>query len=143
MKKIIHFVRVHAAPEKVYRALTTQDGLSGWWSTAVNVDQADGVVHFRFAGDFNPDMKITNADANRLVEWSCVGGHDNWKDNSFSFELRDVSGETGLMFVQVYAQELSDEVYGTYNYNWGYYLQSLKLLCETGKGTPFKGTAYQ
>jgi hypothetical protein len=42
------------------------------------------------------------------------------------------------MFTQIYAQELSDEVYGTYNFNWGYYLQSLKLLCETGMGTPFK-----
>ena len=26
---------------------------------------------------------------------------------------------------------------GTYNFNWGYYLQSLKLYCETGMGTPF------
>lgn len=142
MKKIIHFVRIHATPEKVYRALTTEEGLSQWWSTVVNVDQANAVVHFRFAGDFNPEMKVTKAEVSRLVEWSCVGGHDNWKDNSFSFELREVGGETGLMFVQLYAQELSDEVYGTYNYNWGYYLQSLKLLCETGKGTPFNSAAY-
>ena len=40
-------------------------------------------------------------------------------------------------FRQEYAQELSDETYGTYNFNWGYYLNSLKLLCETGTGTPF------
>lgn len=138
MKKIIHFVRIHAVPEKVYKALTTQDGLSGWWSTVVDVDEIERVIHFHFAGDFNPDMKVTRLDANRLVEWSCIGGHDNWKDNSFSFELRNMQGETGLMFVQVYAQELTDEVYGTYNYNWGYYLHSLKLLCETGSGTPFK-----
>ena len=44
---------------------------------------------------------------------------------------------TLLQFVQEYAQELSDETYGTYNFNWGYYLNSLKLLCETGEGTPF------
>jgi hypothetical protein len=28
-------------------------------------------------------------------------------------------------------------VYGTYNFNWGYYLNSLKRLCEEGVGTPF------
>ena len=83
-------------------------------------------------------MKVTKLDANLSVEWRCVAGHKNWQDNVFSFELRDVSRETGLMFTQIYAQELSDEVYGTYNFNWGYYLQSLKLLCETGTGTPFK-----
>ncbi len=42
------------------------------------------------------------------------------------------------MFVRVYAQELDDEVYGTYNFNWGYYLGSLKELCETGKGKPYR-----
>ena len=138
MKKIIHFLRIHASPESVFHAITTEAGLSGWWSTAVSIDQADSVISFRFAGDFNPDMKVTKLEANRLVEWSCIAGHDNWQDNTFSFELAEISGETNLMFVQVYAQELSDEVYGTYNFNWGYYLQSLKLLGETGEGTPFK-----
>ena len=139
MKKIIHYVRIHAVPESVYRALTTVDGLAGWWSTAVRVQpNVGGVIDFRFAGDFNPNMEVTALEPNRQVEWKCVAGHNNWRDNTFSFDLRDSDGETDLMFVQVYAQELSDEVYGTYNFNWGYYLGSLKRLCETGTGTPFK-----
>jgi uncharacterized protein YndB with AHSA1/START domain len=138
MKKIIHFVRIHAAPEKVYASLTDESGLRSWWSTGVDINQSENVIHFHFAGDFNPDMKVTKLDPNRLVEWQCIAGHKNWQENTFSFELREVSGETGLMFTQIYAQELSDEVYGTYNFNWGYYLQSLKLLAETGIGTPFK-----
>jgi len=139
MKKIIHYVRIHAVPESVYRALTTEDGLAGWWSTAVRVQpNVSGVIDFRFAGDFNPNMEVTALEPNRQVEWKCVAGHNNWRDNTFSFDLRDSDGETDLMFVQVYAQELSDEVYGTYNFNWGYYLGSLKRLCETGTGTPFK-----
>lgn len=141
MKKIIHYVHVHAAPERVYVALTTEEGLAGWWSTAVNVQAGvGGVIDFRFAGDFNPHMEVKTLNPNQLIEWQCVAGHDNWRDNTFSFELRDSNGETGLMFVQVYAQELSDEVYGTYNFNWGYYLGSLKQLCETGAGAPFKAS---
>ncbi len=27
--------------------------------------------------------------------------------------------------------------YGNYNFNWGWYLASLKRLCETGQGNPF------
>ena len=42
-----------------------------------------------------------------------------------------------MQFTQEYAQELSDEVYGVYNFNWGYYLNSLKQLCEKGAGVPF------
>jgi len=139
MKKIIHFLRIHATPDKVYGNLTTEEGLAGWWSTSVRVAPGVGeVTSFRFGGDFNPNMKQTRLEQNRLVEWRCVGGHENWLDNTFSFELRESKGETDLMFVQVYAQELGDELYGTYNFNWGYYLGSLKLLCEKGAGTPFK-----
>jgi hypothetical protein len=39
--------------------------------------------------------------------------------------------------VHIHAGELSDETYGTYNFNWGYYLNSLKQRCDTGVGTPF------
>ena len=142
MKKIIHFARIHAAPETVYRALTTASGLAGWWSTQVKVEGGvGGAITFHFTGDFNPTMQVMQLSKDRNVLWRCVAGHDNWKDNTFIFDLQPVNGETGLKFVQEYAQELSDEVYGTYNFNWGYYLGSLKRLCEEGQGTPFGATA--
>ncbi len=139
MRKIIHTVHIHATPAVVYDALTTQGGLSGWWSTRVELDPGTGgVVQFTFHGDFHPRMKQTRLDRDRRVEWTCVGGHDNWQDNNFVFDLEDVSGETRLRFTQEYAMELPTDVYGTYNFNWGYYLNSLKQLCETGTGAPFE-----
>jgi uncharacterized protein YndB with AHSA1/START domain len=36
MKQIIHAVHIHAAPPVVYRALTTEAGLRGWWTTKVD-----------------------------------------------------------------------------------------------------------
>ncbi len=52
MTKIIHFARIHAAPDKVYRALRTRNGLADWWSTVVRAqDGVGGLVDFRFAGD--------------------------------------------------------------------------------------------
>jgi hypothetical protein len=44
-----------------------------------------------------------------------------------------------VRFWQRYATELDDDAYGVYNYNWGYYLESLRLLCETGTGKSFNG----
>ncbi len=138
MKKIIHAVHVHAAPARVYGALTTVEGLAGWWSKKVTVEPGvGGLVRFTFAGDFHPHMKQTALDTNRRVAWTCVDGHDNWSDNTFSFALNERDGETMLQFEQQYARELTDEAYGIYNFNWGYYLSSLKALCEQGEGTPF------
>ena len=83
-------------------------------------------------------MKPTRLAEAEFVEWRCIAGHANWQDSTFTFALRNVDGETSLRFVQEYAQELDDDTYGTYNFNWGYYLGSLKRLCEEGGGTPFE-----
>lgn len=139
MRTIIHAVHVHVPPAKVYTALTTGGGLSGWWTTQVSLDEGvGGVIRFTFHGDFHPRMEQTALEAGRLVRWKCVGGHDNWQGDDFAFELEERGGETFLLFTQQYARELSDETYGTYNFNWGYYLNSLKQLCEKGAGTPFE-----
>lgn len=138
MRTILHTVRVHAAPRKVYEALTTEAGLSGWWSTEVRVEPGEGgVIRFTFRDDFHPEMRQTKLEPGRWVEWRCVAGHPNWQDNRFTFRLRGEGPETELHFTQEYARELPDEVYGTYNFNWGYYLHSLKQLAESGTGTPF------
>jgi len=139
MKQIIHAVHIHATPAAVFEALTTGKGLRGWWTTKVDAEEREGgVIRFTFGGDFNPQMEQISIEKDHAVRWRCVGGHANWQDNTFTFSLAERNGETMLMFEQGYARELSDEVYGIYNFNWGYYLNSLKLLCEKGVGVPFK-----
>lgn len=61
-----------------------------------------------------------------------------WAVNTFRFELVELDdGRCRLRFDQFYAVELSDDDFGVYNVNWGYYLESLRLLCTTGTGKPF------
>jgi uncharacterized protein YndB with AHSA1/START domain len=138
MRQIIHAVHIHSAPSNVYSAIATAAGLRGWWSKRVDADERQGgIIRFTFAGDFHPQMQQTRLDPARRVEWRCVGGHPNWQDNTFVFALEERKAETLLMFSQDYARELSNEDYGIYNFNWGYYLNSLKQFCETGTGVPF------
>ncbi len=139
MKKILHAVEIDASRSDVFDAITTEKGLSHWWTTKVAVEEGvGGIIDFRFIEIFNPNMKVSQLEPDRAVHWQCVSGHDNWADNTFSFELHDKGNNTLLMFTQLYARELSDEDYGIYNFNWGYYLQSLKEYCETGTGKPFQ-----
>lgn len=139
MKKIIHTLHIHAPPGDVYRALTTEAGVTCWWTTQASLKAGEGgLIEFTFHGDFHPRIRQTRLEDATLVEWLCEGGHPNWQDNRFTFALRERDGETSLRFVQHYARELDDDTYGTYNFNWGYYLNSLKSLCEDGEGTPFR-----
>lgn len=139
MKTILHSVDIKADPKTIYENLTKESGLAGWWSDRVSADQTvGGKIRFEFIAIFNPVMEITALEPQRRVEWKCVDGHEPWKDNTFSFDMEGRNGAAILFFRQEYAQELSDEEYGRYNFNWGYYLHSLKQLCETGRGTPHR-----
>lgn len=140
MKTIHHVVDMSAPAATIWRAITDERGLAGWWSTSVrSAGAAVGErVEFTFAGDFNPVMRIEKAEPENELEWRCLAGHEPWNDNTFRFELGPLDdGRTRLRFWQDYAVELSDDAYGTYNFNWGYYMESLRLLCTTGTGKPF------
>jgi uncharacterized protein YndB with AHSA1/START domain len=140
VKTIHHVVDIDAELDAVWAAVTERDRLGLWWSSGIDTSAAavGSVLHWTFAGDFNPVMEIISLTPRSSVEWKCLSGHDKWQDNTFRFELVDLGdSRTRLRFWQHYATELSDDDYGTYNFNWGYYLESLRVLCATGSGKPF------
>ena len=97
MKTILHALHIHAQPSAAYAALTTAEGLAGWWSSRVTVEPgAKGLIRFTFAGDFNPVMRQDATSPGREVRWTCVDGHANWQDNTFSFLIEPRKGECVL-----------------------------------------------
>jgi uncharacterized protein YndB with AHSA1/START domain len=138
VKQILHVFDVQASKETVFRAISSLQGLAEWWTTDVSGEQTvGGTILFHFGGDFNPHMEITHLAQNHSTKWKCTGGHDKWLSSLFTFSLKDQESQTRVMFQQEYATELSDDDYGIYNFNWGYYLESLRLYCENGEGKPY------
>jgi hypothetical protein len=56
---------------------------------------------------------------------------------SIRFDLRAHESGTRVTFRQGYGELLDDESFGVFNFNWGYYLESLRTYCESGRGKPF------
>jgi uncharacterized protein YndB with AHSA1/START domain len=133
MQEIIHTVEVAASPEAVDRAITTEEGLSGWWTKQVRKE--GDRIRFTFEKGFNPVIGVEQHEPGKLVSWSTES--EPWTGSSIRFELAEREGKTGLLFRHRYAQELPDEMFGVFNFNWAYYLESLRLFCETGAGKPF------
>lgn len=141
MKTIHHVLDIDAPPTLVWASLTEPERLASWWST--RVDSPPAAVGARtvwtFDGDFNPVMRTERLDPPREIVWRCVAGHEPWQDGLFRFQVEPLEdGRTRLRFWQEYAVELADDYYGVYNFNWGYYLESLRLLCVTGTGKPYR-----
>jgi uncharacterized protein YndB with AHSA1/START domain len=144
MKRIHHVVDIDAPAATIWSALTDADGLTSWWSTRLDTGEAQVgmLLHWTFAGDFNPVMEIATLEERRELVWRCIDGHSPWKDGTFRFQLvASDTGHTRLRFWQDYAVEFADDAYGSYNFNWGYYLESLRLFCTIGVGKPFQVAA--
>jgi uncharacterized protein YndB with AHSA1/START domain len=140
MKTIHHVFDVDATATTVWAALTEPEHMDRWWSTRVQAPAlaVDARTHWTFTADFSPVMQTVSVVPERELVWRCVGGHDPWTDNTFRFALVPLDGDRcKVRFWQEYAVELADDAYGTYNFNWGYYLESLRLFCTTGAGKPF------
>ena len=55
MADILHRIGVTKSPEDVYAALTTVDGLAGWWTRDTGGDGSEGgVLTFRFEATASP-----------------------------------------------------------------------------------------
>jgi uncharacterized protein YndB with AHSA1/START domain len=126
---------VSPSTESVYAALTTVDGLAGWWTTDTTGDPSlGGTIAFRFVpGGF--DMEVSELIPGERVRWRVVDGPPEWFDTTVEWQLSRTDGMTIVRF----AHEGWTDV-GAFmahcNTKWAVYLMSLKALVETGVGSP-------
>ncbi|MFC5910161.1 SRPBCC family protein [Streptacidiphilus monticola] len=135
MAEILHRIGVQAPPEAVYDALTTVDGLAGWWTEDTDGDAGvGGVVRFRFLpGGF--DMKVLDARPGEAVLWEVVDGPEEWLGTRVEFTLKQEDGFTIVLFRHEGWREPVEFMYHC-STKWASYLLSLKKLLETGAGDP-------
>jgi uncharacterized protein YndB with AHSA1/START domain len=137
MPDILHRVRVtSASKDETYQALTTCEGLAGWWTTDTTGDNREGgVVRFRF-GDGGFDMEVLELNPGRQVRWLVVDGPEDWIGTRIDWELRPDGGDTVVMFKHRDWKEPVDFMHHC-STKWALFLMSLKSLLETGSGQPW------
>lgn len=135
MADILHRVGIKSSLDKVYQALTTIEGLSGWWTDDTQGDgKVGGVLRFRFgAGGFN--LKVLELDPARRVLWQVVAGPEEWIGTRVSWELRKEDDYTIVLFKHQGWKEPVEFMHHC-STKWAVFLLSLKSLLETGKGAP-------
>jgi uncharacterized protein YndB with AHSA1/START domain len=136
MVDILHRVAIKAAPERVYDALTTTEGLSGWWARDTTGDgQPGGTLAFRF-GPGGIDMAVREAVPGERVLWEVVDGPEEWLGTQVRWELRpEEDSWTGVMFHHEGWREPVDFMHHC-STKWATFLMSLKASVETGTGAP-------
>ena len=84
---------VAASPERVYEALTTNEGLTKWWTSHCSGGmEVDEKIRFEFPKyKYYCVMRIDNLEVGMLVAWTCIesnmGGTDEWVGTIIKWEL--------------------------------------------------------
>ena len=141
MVDILHRVGVQSpTPEKVYDALTTVDGLAGWWTDDTHGSAAEvgGVVEFRFPPVGGFDMEVLEARPSEKVSWRVVDGPAEWIGTTIDWRLSRSGDHTIVLFSHAGWAE-PGEFLSHCSTKWASYLLSLKALVETGAGAPSPG----
>lgn len=133
---ILHKVGIKSSTqEEVYKALTTIDGLAGWWTTQTSgIGNVGGVIEFRF-GAGGIDMKVIELVPDRRVVWEVVAGPGEWIGTTVHFDIAQEGDWALVRFKHQGWKEPVDFMHHC-STKWGVFLLSLKSLLETGKGAP-------
>ena len=136
MSDILHRVGIRSSVERVYKAVTTRDGLAGWWTTNTEGEgnKVGDVVKFRFgAGGF--DMKVLELQPGKRVLWQVVDGPEEWIGTKVSWELKQ-DGDYAVVLFKHQGWKEPVEFMHHCSTKWAVFLLSLKSLVETGSGSP-------
>jgi uncharacterized protein YndB with AHSA1/START domain len=136
MADILHRVGVaNATTDEVYTALTTLDGLSGWWAEKTTGDPGlGGVITFTFGlGELH--MRVAELDPGRRVRWDVADGPEEWMGTSIQFDLHGEGDYAIVLFRHENWREPVEFMHHC-STKWATFLLSLKELVETGIGRP-------
>jgi uncharacterized protein YndB with AHSA1/START domain len=141
MPDITHRIGVKAPIAKVYAAVSTAEGIAGWW-TEETTGSADpgGTIAVRFATPTGEEkgrmeFEITKRDPNKEVRWRFRSGPDEWLVTEVTFDLSQDGDMTLVLFGHRNWKE-QVEFMAHCSMKWAVFLLSLRELMETGKGRP-------
>jgi len=141
MIDIIHRIGIKSPITQVYKALTSLEGLSNWWTEEVNGDEQVGEkIEFIFrsvTGELKGSMVMEVLELNTPtnVRWRCIKGPDEWVGTDITFLLSHQDDQTILLFGHRNWRE-AVEFTSHCSMKWAVFLLSLREYLETGKGKP-------
>jgi len=127
-----HAIEIEATPNKVFDALTLQEGLRGWWTADSIAEPSEGTVA-KFGFNNRAVVFYMNVDElkpGKSVKWTCTGEPDEWKETKISWEIREnEDGNSFVRFKHSVWKQLTDFC-AQCNSSWGALMHRLKDFTE-------------
>ena len=141
MADILHLAGIKAEPNEVFEALTHQDHIRSWWSqfteAALEVGALNVVSFYGGMAEFK--LRVQELVPGEKVVWAVEGGPPDWMGTTITWTLSEGEGPAaGQIMVHLAHRGFASTGgnFASVNYNWGWYLTSLKFYLEKGEGMP-------
>jgi uncharacterized protein YndB with AHSA1/START domain len=141
MADIIHRIGIKAPVSKVYAAVSTVEGIAGWWTRATTGQSKLGatfkVVFHSPTGSEVGKMHFDFVDlkADEAARWRCTSGPAEWIGTHVTFELAQDGDYTVVRFGHRDWREAVDFT-AHCSMKWATFLLSLRDFIEAGQGKP-------
>jgi hypothetical protein len=139
MASILLRVPIGADAGSIYKALSTSEGVNGWWSNHTEGPQGAGST-MKVAFPDAPitfDFEVTEESPIERVVWHCLSGPPEWIETDVSFDIQtDDDGNRSALFAHA-GWKTTEESFPFIAYSWAQILPRLKKLAEEGKAEPF------
>jgi uncharacterized protein YndB with AHSA1/START domain len=133
--RIERTVEIAHPPAKVWAALTTADGLSGWFGNEASIDlRPGGSAQMKFGSDHTANMRVERVEEPTVFgfTWHIYGLPDADPRRTYvEFTLEPTGAGTRLTMVESGFAQLSDDAYRTaYDGNAGGWASELGELVD-------------
>jgi uncharacterized protein YndB with AHSA1/START domain len=137
MFDIIHQIGVKSKPENIYQLLTTDEGLSQWWTKDTQgAGDIGSMIEFKF-NEIGLQFEVSKLIANKKVVWKHKGSvPEAWMGTEIVFNLIEEDKQTLVRFNHQNWSQSSDFMAHCCT-KWAVFLLSLKDAVEKGEGNPF------
>lgn len=141
MEKITFDIEIAMPMSSVYEIMTTLGGLRSWYSRDITGDpKKGGELKLGFGEEQATHVAVTDYRPNKMLTWTVLRSTFSKDPKEFPTVIRVTLTESStrgtlLAFSQEGWKEIT-EFYRISGYQWEKALQSLKLVCETGRGEP-------
>ena len=136
MPEIEHEIKIKASPSAVFEALTTADGLSGWYAEEVASSNGGWAFTHHSKDALKFAFEVTESESPSKVAWRCTEGPNQAKGTMTSYLLSDTGDGRTLVEFSHTEWPGSDGNFRKCNTFWAILLHHLKQYVETGQKTP-------
>jgi uncharacterized protein YndB with AHSA1/START domain len=142
-REILHAVEIEADPEKLTQAISTMEGVAGFWTSRNDLrPEVGSTASIGFpAAPVDLSVRVEAVEPGKRVTWASLGPWPYWEGTIIDWELEaGDAGGTKVMFRHTgWAEGYPERDYASVNFVWGQVLGRLKAHVETGTPQPLFG----